>query len=83
MDPIDKHSPDVIAFFDVDGALTAPRLTATKQMIDFLAELRNNVIIGIVGGSDLRKQKEQLGENVLDMFDYTFSENGLVAYRGK
>ncbi|PXF42722.1 Phosphomannomutase [Gracilariopsis chorda] len=83
MDPNDKRSPDFIALFDVDGTLTAPRLTATKQMIDFLAELRNNVIIAIVGGSDLRKQKEQLGENVLDMFDYTFSENGLVAYRGR
>lgn len=37
----------------------------------------------MVGGSDLKKQLEQLGENVLDMFDYTFSENGLVAYKGK
>lgn len=36
----------------------------------------------MVGGSDLKKQREQLGEGVLDMFDYTFSENGLVAYKG-
>ena len=51
-------------------------------MIDFLARLREKVVIGMVGGSDLKKQREQLGDNVLDMFDYTFSENGLVAYRG-
>lgn len=56
--------------------------TATTEMIDFLAKLRKNVIIGMVGGSDLIKQREQLGDQVLDMFDYTFSENGLVAYRG-
>lgn len=37
----------------------------------------------MVGGSDLQKQREQLGEGVLDMFDYTFSENGLVAYKNQ
>lgn len=52
-------------------------------MIDFLKKLRKKVVIGMVGGSDLKKQQEQLGEGVLDMFDYTFSENGLVAYKGK
>lgn len=40
-------------------------------------------MIGMVGGSDLKKQREQLGDGVLDMFDYTFSENGLVAYKGQ
>lgn len=52
-------------------------------MLAFLKELRSKLVIGMVGGSDLRKQKEQLGDAVLDMFDYTFSENGLVAYKGK
>ena len=37
--------------------------------------------MGFVGGSDLAKQKEQLGENVLEMFDYGFSENGLCAFK--
>ena len=35
---------------------------------------------GVVGGSDFPKQKEQLGDTVLEDFDYSFSENGLVAY---
>ena len=35
----------------------------------------------MVGGSDLVKQKEQLGDDVLSMFDYVFPENGLVAFR--
>lgn len=51
-------------------------------MLDFLQELRSKIVIGMVGGSDLKKQREQLGEGVLGMFDYTFSENGLVAYKG-
>lgn len=60
-----------------------PRLAATPELLAFLAELRKTVMIGMVGGSDLSKQREQLGEGVLDLFDYTFSENGLVAYKGR
>ncbi|KAF1773958.1 HAD-like domain [Phytophthora cactorum] len=42
-------------------------------------KLRESITIGVVGGSDLVKQKEQLGEDVINNFDYSFSENGLVA----
>ena len=35
----------------------------------------------MVGGSDLVKQREQLGEGVLGLFDYVFPENGLMAYK--
>jgi phosphomannomutase len=34
----------------------------------------------MVGGSDLVKQREQLGEDVLELFDFVFPENGLAAY---
>lgn len=50
-------------------------------MIEFLKELRKVTHIGMVGGSDLVKQKEQLGDDVLDLFDYTFPENGLMAFK--
>lgn len=70
-----------VVLFDVDGTLTPARLEISPEMRDLLAELRKKVVIGFVGGSDLAKQKEQLGENVLDMFDYCFSENGLTAYK--
>ena len=36
--------------------------------------------IGFVGGSDLSKAREQLGQDCLKRFDYGFAENGLVAY---
>lgn len=71
----------ILALFDVDGTLTPARKQASPEMLAFLAELRGKIAIGFVGGSDLKKQKEQLGENVLEMFDYCFAENGLVAYK--
>lgn len=71
----------VLALFDVDGTLTVPRKTASKETLDFLQELRKHVTVGIVGGSDLVKIQEQLGDNVLSAYDYVFSENGLVAHK--
>jgi phosphomannomutase len=71
---------EVLVLFDVDGPLTVPRLEVTDDMRQLLKELRQHVTIGIVGGSDLVKQVEQLGESVLHDFDYVFSENGLMAY---
>lgn len=70
-----------IVLFDVDGTLTPSRLTVKPDMVEMIKKLKTleNVDIGIVGGSDLDKQKEQLGEDVLNMFDYIFSENGLYA----
>ena len=46
-----------------------------------MAKLRERVLIGVVGGSDLVKQQEQLGADCLDRFDFFFSENGLAAYK--
>eukprot|EP00198_Chlamydomonas_reinhardtii_P003471 XP_001692807.1 phosphomannomutase [Chlamydomonas reinhardtii] len=71
----------VIALFDVDGTLTAPRKVATKEMLDFMQELRKTVKVGIVGGSDLHKIAEQLGDGLLTQYDYVFAENGLVAHK--
>lgn len=72
---------DTIVLFDVDGTLTPARKTISKEMQAVLTALREKVVIGFVGGSDLIKQKEQLGENVLNEFDFCFSENGLTAYK--
>ncbi len=74
-------NPRVIALFDVDGTLTQPRGEITKDMMDFLIELSKCVVVGIVGGSDLPKQEEQLGKGIVTKFPYNFSQNGLVAYK--
>ncbi|KAK4382110.1 Phosphomannomutase [Sesamum angolense] len=73
--------PGVIALFDVDGTLTAPRKVATVKMLDFMQELRKVVTVGVVGGSDLVKISEQLGNTVVNDYDYVFAENGLVAHK--
>lgn len=76
-----KRDPTRIFLFDVDGTLTAPRKVITPEMHAFIADLRKKAFIGIVGGSDLPKQIEQIGENVVNEWDYVFSENGLVAFK--
>lgn len=76
-----KENPKTLVLFDVDGTLTPARLTVSEEMRKTLEKLREKVVIGFVGGSDLAKQVEQLGPNVLNDFDYCFSENGLTAYK--
>ncbi|KAI9168262.1 Phosphomannomutase 1 [Blastocladiella emersonii ATCC 22665] len=76
-----KAHPDTLVLFDVDGTLTPARKIVSKEVLDTLARLKSKVVVGFVGGSDLPKQFEQLGENALEMFDFCFSENGLTAYR--
>ena len=59
-------------------------------MKQFLQRLKEKVDVGIVGGSDLSKQQEQLGDNsdidplplcvVTNELTYVFSQNGLSSY---
>ncbi|KAH0836609.1 hypothetical protein J3R83DRAFT_8309 [Lanmaoa asiatica] len=73
-----------LVLFDVDGTLTPARQRVTPEIVKFLAELRQKVAIGFVGGSDFAKISEQLavdGRNVLEDFDFGFAENGLTAFR--
>ncbi|KAG8432901.1 hypothetical protein GDO86_017240 [Hymenochirus boettgeri] len=70
-----------LCLFDVDGTLTAARQKVTNEMAVFLQDLKKKVKVGVVGGSDLEKIKEQLGDNVVEQYDYVFAENGLVAYK--
>lgn len=37
--------------------------SAEGHIIDFLGRLRERVVTGVVGGSDLAKAKEQLGDD--------------------
>ncbi|KAG5464761.1 hypothetical protein LSCM4_00202 [Leishmania orientalis] len=73
---------DVILLFDVDGTLTPPRKAETSDMKEMLSKARAaGFKLGVVGGSDFVKQKEQLGESILEDFDFVFSENGLQAFK--
>lgn len=68
-----------IILFDIDGTLSESRKIIKDDMVKCLSELKNNknIDIGIVGGSNLEKQKEQLKEDNMSLFNYIFSENGI------
>lgn len=72
----------ILVLFDIDGTLTPSRLHAPPEIIQMIKDLRKVCDVGVVGGSDLPKQYDQLGNDVFDLVDYSFSENGLVAYKG-
>jgi phosphomannomutase len=75
------NKDNTIFLFDVDGTLTPSRCKASKEIIEMLRKLRTRVKVGFVGGSNIEKQIEQIGENCLDVFDYAFPENGLSFYK--
>ena len=77
----EPENPRICALFDVDGTLTIPRGEVTPEMMDFMTTLSKKITVGIVGGSDLPKQEEQLGVGIAKVFPYNFSQNGLVAYK--
>lgn len=60
----------IILLFDVDGTLTIPRNTITKEMASFLRQVSKYVILGVVGGSDYTKMLEQIGSEVSDFYLY-------------
>ena len=70
-----------LILFDVDGTLTASRQKITNEMTEVLEKLSklDNLDIGFVGGSNLPKQHEQLGDS-MKFLKYWFPENGIVAY---
>jgi phosphomannomutase len=73
----------ILLLFDIDGTLTDPRKRIDPEMLQHLQSWKSvpGVILGIVGGSDRIKAQEQLGEKEMtDLFEYAFSENGLVFY---
>ena len=54
-------NPRTLALFDVDGTLTEARKAITPEMRTFMEGLSREISVGVVGGSDLVKQQEQLG----------------------
>ncbi|ETW78958.1 hypothetical protein HETIRDRAFT_323964 [Heterobasidion irregulare TC 32-1] len=70
-----------LVLFDVDGTLSLARQAASPEMLQLLKDLRKKLVTGFVGGSDLVKISEQLGNNVVNDFDFAFAENGLTAYK--
>ena len=69
-----------LLLFDIDGTLTKPRQKYDEKIINLLKNAKTHFDIAIVGGSDRKKQIEQL-ENTVEIFKYCFPENGTMAYK--
>jgi len=72
---------NTIVLFDVDGTLSLSRQKASPEMLDTLKKLRSKVCTGIVGGSNLKKIEEQLGDSATTDHDFVFAENGVTCFR--
>lgn len=71
-----------LLLFDIDGTLTLPRIKISDDMVEMLHEIYDddNIDMGFIGGSDFNKEKEQIGNENMDLFLWKFSDNGLTAY---
>jgi phosphomannomutase len=71
-----------LILFDVDGTLTLPCIKISDDMIEMLHKIYDDdfIDLGIISGSDINKQIEQIGDDNMDIFAWKFSENGLTTY---
>ena len=70
-----------ILLFDVDGTLTLSRQEISQEMKDFMLDLCDKVHVGLVGGSDFAKIREQVGNEIINKVNFVFAENGCVALK--
>jgi len=59
----DFNKTNTIVLFDVDGTLTPARQKASSSILNLLQVLRGKVCVGIVGGSDIKKNRRTIGRN--------------------
>lgn len=57
---MEKEFPRTLVLFDIDGTLTQSRMSITMEMEQFLEKLKQKVVVGLVGGSDINKIAEQM-----------------------
>lgn len=62
-------SKNIFALFDIDGTLTESRKPITPEMKNYMMQLGKIIDISVVGGSDMAKQIEQLGNDVLQLYN--------------
>lgn len=94
MDLSYRERRKVLLLFDVDGTLTFPRQDISPEMDLQLSNLKRDVYVGLVGGSDMNKIAQQTFsaaafkggdadpiQRCVRHYDFVFAENGLVAYK--
>ena len=77
-----KTDLNEIIMFDMDNTLTPASDLIEDQMISYLLKLRSKGYrLGIVTGASQGKLFNQIPQEIRFLFDFLFSENGLVEYR--
>lgn len=72
-----------LLLFDVDGTLALSMQEVSPKMRESLLDAYSkDYVIASVGGSNIEKVKNQLGDSI-NMFKYMFAENGTVAFKWK
>lgn len=72
----------VIALFDMDKTLTPPTSKIEADMVQTLKDLMDSgVEVGIVSGSSIDMVTEQVGQEVVDMVNYCFFQNGTHSFK--
>lgn len=71
---------EILLLFDIDGTLVEEHCKITSSMHKFLKYIRTRANIGIVTNLTQKVAEDRLGESILELFDYCFFENGIVAY---
>jgi len=76
--------PDRTYLFDVDGTLTEPREKITEGVADVFLDwaVTKNKDVYLVTGSDIKKTREQLGQDVIDKCKGVFTCSGNVFRQG-
>lgn len=67
--------------FDVDGTLTPSRGVIDKNFKKFLFKFVDKFPASLVSGSDYAKTVEQLGEDLVNQFIYSFNCSGNAVYQ--
>ncbi|MCL2567059.1 MAG: HAD-IIB family hydrolase [Alphaproteobacteria bacterium] len=73
----------MIYLFDVDGTLTPPRQPMRDSFAEKFSIFLQNNICYVVSGSDIKKLKEQLPQNILEGFKGTFCSMGNEFFIGE
>ena len=78
----DLKKGKTLLLFDIDGTLTKPREEISKDMIDFLTDVKKNnpnIDLASVGGAEFLQAKYQIGK-VTSIFKLICTENGVSTY---
>jgi len=72
-----------LLLFDLDGTLVKSTLKIERNMLDRLYKLKENYKICLVSGGTYEKMLNQINKENECLFDYIFSESGVITYKNK